>query len=74
MVVSFRMLILAQLIPAESSIVKSLEMLWVYYNCLLVVLNSSIKLFLLPVSEAPVVIEVSLVRLDVDCLCEAADS
>lgn len=65
------MFIFTKFIPAKSSIIKCFEMLWIYYNSLLVVFNSSIKLFLLSVSKTSVVIEISFIWLNIYSLTKA---
>lgn len=61
MVISFGLLILIEFVPTESSVVKSLEMIWVPLDSVLVIFNGHIKLSFFSVGEAPVVIEVGLV-------------
>lgn len=58
-VILFRFFEFSEFVPAESSVIKSLEVLGVNFDSILVILNGIIKLLFLSVSKASIVVEVS---------------
>jgi len=73
-VVSLCFLELTNFVPTKGSVVVALEMLTIKLNGSSIVMNSILVIPLLPVSEAPIVIEVCFGTLKLYCLGETMDS
>ena len=71
LVVSFRLFILIQFVPTESTIVVGLEMIWIPLNSILIVFDSHVKVSFLTKRKASVVIKVSFIRLYGDSFWKA---
>lgn len=67
------MIVLGKLVPAECSIIISFEVVGVYLNSILIVVNGIVELPFLSVGESTIMIEVSLAGLNINSLCEALD-
>lgn len=64
LVVGFRLLVFVELVPAESTVVVSLEVIGVSNNCVLVVFDRVVELPLFPVSKPSVVVKICFVGFD----------
>ena len=73
LIICFGLLIFTKFVPAEGTIVKSLEMIWVNFDCILVVFDSVVEFTLLSICKASVVIKIGLARFYRYCFCKAFD-
>lgn len=67
------MIVLGKLVPTECSIIISFEVVGVYLNSILIVVNGIIKLPFLSVGESTIMVKISLAGFDVNSLCKALD-
>jgi hypothetical protein len=73
LVILFRLLQLSELVPAKRSVVEGLEMVGVNPDRILVILDGAVELLLLAVGKPAIMVEVSFVRLKLNCRRKAAD-
>ena len=73
LVISLRLLVFAQFVPAEGAVVVCFEMIWINLNGIFVVFDCAVEFPLFPISKSTIMVEVGLARLDGDRLRKAFD-